>query len=105
MDTAIQCIYRDLEYAKSLIKSKAGKNAAATSSPDGTIADDSEEESWTFVDGDNIDPELVVKKSALSQMEADANRGAMSQALGSRLLGGKGGATTVRSASTSTPGS
>ncbi|KAI6088336.1 glycosyltransferase family 1 protein [Hypoxylon rubiginosum] len=105
VDTAIQCIYRDLEYAKSLIKSKAGKNAAATSSPDGTIADDSEEESWTFVDGDNIDPELVVKKSALSQMEADANRGAMSQALGSRLLGGKGGATTVRSASTSTPGS
>ncbi|KAG4220325.1 Sterol 3-beta-glucosyltransferase, partial [Phytophthora cactorum] len=70
VDTAIQCIYRDLEYAKSLIKSKAGKNAATASSPDGTIADDSEEESWTFVGGDDIDPELVVKKSALSQMES-----------------------------------
>ncbi|XXH01041.1 hypothetical protein Hte_007392 [Hypoxylon texense] len=105
VDTAIQCIYRDLEYAKSLIKSKTGKNAATASSPDGTIADESEEESWTFVDGDNIDPELVVKKSALSQMEAGTSGSGMPLALGSKLLGGRGGMTTARSSSTTSPGS
>lgn len=47
--TAINSIYRDMEYAKSLIKAKAGKNAAAA----GT--DDDEPEEWTFVDED-IDP-------------------------------------------------
>ncbi|KAI2779422.1 glycosyltransferase family 1 protein [Daldinia loculata] len=104
VDTAIQCIYRDLEYAKSLIKSKTGKNAATASSPDGTIADDSEEESWTFVGGDEIDPELVVKKSALSQMEASMSGATGSTALGSRLLGGRVGTSpgTIRSASTTT---
>ncbi|KAI1478481.1 glycosyltransferase family 1 protein [Daldinia eschscholtzii] len=104
VDTAIQCIYRDLEYAKSLIKSKAGKNAATASSPDGTIADDSEEESWTFVGGDDIDPELVVKKSALSQMESSMSGTTGSTALGSRLLGGRSGTGlgTVRPTSTVT---
>ncbi|KAI0104262.1 glycosyltransferase family 1 protein [Nemania sp. FL0031] len=72
--TAIQSIYRDLEYAKSLVASKAGKNAATASSPDETAdGDESEEESWTFVGGDEIDPELVVKKSALAEMEASIN--------------------------------
>ncbi|KAI0157143.1 glycosyltransferase family 1 protein [Hypoxylon sp. FL1284] len=100
VDMAIQCIYRDLEYAKSLIKSKAGKNAATVSSPDGTSADDSEEESWTFVDGDNIDPELIVKKSALPQMESSSSGSSIPLSLGSRILSGRGGATTARSAST-----
>ncbi|TPX12656.1 uncharacterized protein E0L32_000833 [Thyridium curvatum] len=72
VDTAIQCIYRDLEYAKSLVKAKASKNAAhqqrvasaaggagggggalASASSDATDADDEDddvtEESWTFV--------------------------------------------------------
>ncbi|KAI2627598.1 glycosyltransferase family 1 protein [Hypoxylon sp. NC1633] len=103
VDTAIQSIYRDLEYAKSLIKSKAGKNAATASSPDGTIAEDSEEESWTFVDGDNIDPELVVKKSALAQMEASLGGPSGPTALGTRLLGGRvGTGLSARSVSTAT---
>ncbi|KAI1371601.1 glycosyltransferase family 1 protein [Hypoxylon crocopeplum] len=104
VDVAIQNIYRDLEYAKSLIKSKTGKNAATASSPDGTIADDSEEESWTFVDGDNIDPELVVKKNALSQMEANTSGAAGGTALGSRLLSSRIGTSvsTARSASAAT---
>ena len=42
---AIQSIYRDLEYAKSLIKRKAGKNENADDDDD----DDEAEESWTFV--------------------------------------------------------
>ena len=50
MDTAIQSIYRDLEYAKSLIKGKNGKQI------DDTLEDS--EESWTFI-GDDADPELV----------------------------------------------
>lgn len=40
-----------MEYAKSLIKAKAGKNAAHTAGSD----DDHEPEEWTFVD-DDIDP-------------------------------------------------
>ena len=48
-------MYRDLEYAKSLIKRKAGKNAQ----PDG---DEETEESWTFVGGDEPDPDVVTKK-------------------------------------------
>ena len=64
MDTAIQCIYRDLEYAKSLIKPRAGLNAE-----DGrptTVIDEGEEEeneeSWTFVGGDEPDPEFFTRK-------------------------------------------
>ncbi|KAH8160303.1 hypothetical protein CIB48_g7936 [Xylaria polymorpha] len=72
VNTAIQSIYRDLEYAKSLVASKAGKNTATANSPDEIIgSDESEEESWTFVGGDEIDPELVVKKSLLAEMEAN----------------------------------
>ncbi|KAI1338154.1 glycosyltransferase family 1 protein [Xylariaceae sp. FL0016] len=101
VDTAIQSVYRDMEYAKSLVKSKAGKNAAAArgaASPDGTAVDDeSEEESWTFVGGnDEVDPELVVKKSALSEMEANLSS-ASGQALGSRLLGGGGMGSVIGS--------
>ncbi|KAI0467321.1 hypothetical protein F4859DRAFT_274988 [Xylaria cf. heliscus] len=72
VNTAIQSIYRDLEYAKSLVASKAGKNTATAGSSDETVGgDESEEESWTFVGGDEIDPELVVKKSVLAEMEAN----------------------------------
>lgn len=46
--TAIQAIYRDLEYAKSLIKHR-------TVNPDCDVGD---EESWTFI-GDESDPELA----------------------------------------------
>lgn len=57
---------------------KAGKNAATANSPGETAGDDeSEEESWTFVGGDEIDPELVVKQSALAEMEANINASAM----------------------------
>jgi sterol 3beta-glucosyltransferase len=50
VNTAIQSIYRDMEYAKSLIKSRNGKPS------DDNIEDS--EESWTFI-GDENDPELV----------------------------------------------
>lgn len=50
MDTAIQCIYRDMEYANSLIKRKTGTHHEG-------LAEDIEE-SWTFI-GDDNDPELM----------------------------------------------
>ncbi|KAI1170111.1 autophagy-related protein 26 [Nemania sp. FL0916] len=83
VNTAIQSIYRDLEYAKSLVASKVGKNAATAGDPDEPSGDESEEESWTFVGGDEIDPELIVKKSELAEMEASINA--------SELLGASGG--------------
>ncbi|GAW24110.1 hypothetical protein ANO14919_136910 [Xylariales sp. No.14919] len=92
VNAAIQSIYRDLEYAKSLVASKAGKNAATIGSPDETVDDDeSEEESWTFVGGDEMDPDLVVKKSVLAEMEA--NMEANMDANG--LLGGRATGTTA----------
>ncbi|KAF5001173.1 hypothetical protein FGRMN_1197 [Fusarium graminum] len=57
VDNAIQCIYRDLEYAKSLIKRKTGKNAQHDAAED-----DDTEESWTFVGRDEHDPDAVTKK-------------------------------------------
>jgi len=76
VNTAIQSIYRDLGYAKDLVAAKAGKNAATAGSTDGgNVGDESEEESWTFVGGDEVDPELIVKKSTLAEMEASIKAG------------------------------
>ncbi|KAH7129402.1 hypothetical protein B0J13DRAFT_598415 [Dactylonectria estremocensis] len=57
VDAAIQCIYRDMEYAKSLIKRRAKKNSLNEA-----VEDDEAEESWTFVGRDEPDPEHVTKK-------------------------------------------
>ncbi|KAH9890812.1 glycosyltransferase family 1 protein [Xylariomycetidae sp. FL2044] len=120
VDTAIQSIYRDMEYAMSLVKSKVGKNATAArattsagSTTDSTKdhvhdldAPEEEEESWTFVGaGDEIDPELVVKKSALSEMEEQIMRGSVGgMAMGSRLLGPTTSTTTAAAAGSGTRG-
>lgn len=56
MATAIQCIYRDMEYAKSLIKRKTGRNGNQDEDEEG------DEESWTFVGGDEPDPDMTTKK-------------------------------------------
>nr|C4B4E5.1 RecName: Full=Sterol 3-beta-glucosyltransferase; AltName: Full=Autophagy-related protein 26 [Colletotrichum lagenaria]BAH60889.1 autophagy-related protein 26 [Colletotrichum lagenaria] len=62
VDSAIQCIYRDMEYAKSLIKRKAGKNIQVEPDED----EESAEESWTFIGNDEPDPDMTTKK--LSEM-------------------------------------
>lgn len=72
VNMAIQSIYRDLEYAKSLVAAKAGKNAATAAAgglDQALDGNESEEESWTFVGGDEMDPDLMVKKSVLAEME------------------------------------
>ena len=47
-----------MEYATSLIKRKAGKNGQ----PEPDEDDEETEESWTFVGGDEPDPDMVTKK-------------------------------------------
>ena len=60
MEVAIQAIYRDLEYAKTLIKTRAAGSKGSTA----TSIDDDEftniEENWTFI-GDESDPELKMR--------------------------------------------
>ncbi|KAK6067998.1 udp-glucose:sterol glycosyltransferase [Seiridium cupressi] len=92
VDTAIQCIYRDLEYARSLVVAKAGKHQAAKQGQPVTSAslsdDEDEEESWTFIGtGHEFDPELVVKKSALAEAEQLAMGRGKGASLGSKVLG------------------
>ena len=117
VDSAVQCIYRDLEYATNLIKAKAGKNqtrreaakgdATAGTGTDGSAAalgatpdDDDEEESWTFVGGDaetidDLSSEGVMKRTVpdlRGLAVAGGGSGASGRrALGSRVLGGGAG--------------
>ena len=89
--TAIQCVYRDMEYAKTLVKRRK-------LSYDGA-ADDSEE-TWTFI-GDESDPEL---RRAIVEWEAPTQRkpysgsseihGPHQQAHGVREEGPGGGTTS-----------
>ncbi|KAL9587665.1 MAG: hypothetical protein Q9212_000119 [Teloschistes hypoglaucus] len=79
--TAIQAIYRDLEYAKTLIKHRALIN-------DNDITGAGDEESWTFV-GDEADPELAKRIGEWEPMIQQSNGvdremkfSARSQALG-----------------------
>ncbi|KAK1960779.1 glycosyltransferase family 28 domain-containing protein [Colletotrichum sublineola] len=62
VENAIQCIYRDMEYATSLIKRKAGKHAQAEEDEE----EEEAEESWTFIGSDEPDPDMTTKK--LSEM-------------------------------------
>jgi hypothetical protein len=58
VQTAIRAIYRDLDYAKSLIKARAELQGQPM-----PLGDDEEgeiEETWTFI-GDESDPELMKK--------------------------------------------
>ncbi|TVY40968.1 Sterol 3-beta-glucosyltransferase [Lachnellula subtilissima] len=76
VNTAIQSIYRDLEYAKSLIKNSDGKI------PDDTLEDS--EESWTFI-GDDNEPDLM---SRIHNWENMAQSGMVrSKISGSRASG------------------
>lgn len=56
VDTAIQSIYRDLEYARTLIKRKNGEPINSHMDPEGLAI---EEESWTFIGDESGDPELL----------------------------------------------
>ena len=68
MENAIQAIYRDLDYAKSLIKNRNATNAA------GDYELGVEEESWTFI-GDESDPELVRRIKGWDSIAAMTRKG------------------------------
>jgi hypothetical protein len=86
--TAIQCIYRDMEYAKSLIKRKTGKNAQHDEDYD------DDEESWTFIGGDEPDPDLTTKR--LSDGLGGGGGGGSGSGSGGKGLGqGQGQGPTV----------
>ncbi|KXJ89278.1 hypothetical protein Micbo1qcDRAFT_184542 [Microdochium bolleyi] len=122
VETAIQSLYRDLEYSTSLIKSKTGKNAAGGAgdsrmSVDGNSGDnEDDEESWTFVGGgDEADLDFVSKRSSLGGGGAgspehtfhgkleSSQSSAGSRALGSKVLGGGSGVGAMRSPGGSSP--
>ncbi len=77
---AIQCLYRDMEYAKSLVRAKAGKNAASSDADD----EDEPEESWTFV-GDDID--AMQQSVILNPAAMEAASAGGGGALGSKIHG------------------
>lgn len=60
MATAIQAIYRDMEYAKSLIKNR-NTSADADNADDPATAD---EESWTFIEEDEESASELAKRMA-----------------------------------------
>ncbi len=80
VDMAIQCIYRDMEYAKSLVKAKAGKNTSPSDADD----EYEPEESWTFV-GDDIDS--MHHSVILNPAGVEAQREGSGKGLGSKPHG------------------
>jgi sterol 3beta-glucosyltransferase len=78
--TAIQSIYRDLEYARSLIKRKDGKTN------DEALEDS--EESWTFI-GDDSDPELIKRIYDWDAMAQSGHGGGIRVSPGSAILGNR----------------
>ena len=76
--TAIQAIYRDMEYAKSLIKHRASNNEKDNDL--GGI----DEESWTFI-GDESDPELARRIAEWEPYSQTGGRGGRPRAVESDL--------------------
>ena len=117
VDTAIQSIYRDLEYATQLINTKTGKNrtrraaatsaaANATATVAGTATDgsgsnadlllddeeDEEEESWTFVGGDAETIDDLSVEGTMKRTTVPDLRRAAPPVVGTRVAGGAPGA-------------
>ncbi|CAK7230156.1 Sterol 3-beta-glucosyltransferase [Sporothrix bragantina] len=109
VDTAIQSIYRDMEYAKSLVRHKALKSGLLRPEDD-EDDDDDVEENWTFIgDDDPMQHSMILpettgetgetsaetaqtaeeEEAAVSQMRGfhSAGSGGVYKALGSRILG------------------
>jgi sterol 3beta-glucosyltransferase len=106
-----------MEYAKSLMKSKAGKNASrrdsiAVAKSTGNLEaadvdDDVEEEAWTFVGGgetdvsDDLDTESTLRRT-MAELDGTTGRtAARKPALGSRLLSNGSSAVGARGAGVS----
>ena len=78
VDNAINAIYRDLEYAKTLIKKRDVQNGAGD--------DDDTEESWTFVENESdVDVTSSRRTSDIGRFAA----GSRQHSLGSMVLKGR----------------
>lgn len=93
VDTAIQSIYRDMEYAKSLVRHKALKSGLPRPEDD-EFDDDDTEENWTFVgDDDPMQQSMILPVAAddegVSEIQGfhAGGDGGVYKALGSRILG------------------
>ncbi|CAK7237927.1 Sterol 3-beta-glucosyltransferase [Sporothrix eucalyptigena] len=93
VDTAIQSIYRDMEYAKSLVREKAVKSGMLKSDAvdeDAALEtyddDDEPEESWTFVGDDDPMQQSMILDTPY-EGTGIAGAGGSYKALGSRILG------------------
>ncbi|KAL9602990.1 MAG: hypothetical protein Q9219_001515 [cf. Caloplaca sp. 3 TL-2023] len=75
--TAIQAIYRDLEYAKTLIKHRA------LISKTNDVSGPGDEESWTFI-GDEADPELARRIAEWEPMAQSGYTGGGGEKFGAR---------------------
>lgn len=102
MDAAIQCIYRDMEYAKSLVREKAVKSGMLRHEDgdggDGAAADydddDEPEESWTFVgDDDPMQQSMILtppdngRGTGVGSESGAQDAGGGYKALGGRFVG------------------
>ncbi|KAI9788192.1 MAG: Sterol 3-beta-glucosyltransferase [Peltula sp. TS41687] len=74
---AIQSIYRDLEYAKTLIKKRGSSELDEALEDDNNVNDHDHdnEESWTFVGDDSADPEAVRQMMEWEPMVPTGHRG------------------------------
>ncbi|KAK3994413.1 family 1 putative glycosyltransferase [Cladorrhinum sp. PSN332] len=117
VETAVQSIYRDMEYATNLIRAKAGKNhprqrpeagvtggaaEASAAADDDALDNDEEEESWTFVGGDaetidEADGGLMKTIADLRDLNLAASEG-YGSGLDSKVMGGAAGAGGAMSA-------
>ena len=84
---AIQAIYRDMEYAKSLIKKRQHRTGAEE-------LDDDFEESWTFI-GDESDPELSRRIAEWEPMASKGLRGEYNTTGSGHQRGVHGGSDTT----------
>ena len=104
MNTAIQAIYRDMEYARSLIKRRHAttnaSGAAGTSDQSAVAAGDDlgDEESWTFIT-DESDPDLLRRITEWEpyQRRSTSGIGGVSPELGNVNAHGQRGDTEMAS--------
>jgi sterol 3beta-glucosyltransferase len=78
VETAIQSIYRDLEYARSIIKRRGAHNKANEDEEE----DNDEEESWAFIGSDEPDPDAMTTKLSSKGLGGTAQ----GRALGSQVM-------------------
>ena len=74
VETAIKALYRDMEYAKSLVKRRGLENADGSLEAHETIGVGADEESWTFVGDEAGEVEAAVVRGRMAARERERER-------------------------------